>query len=68
MIEIQFFMLVFVEIPYGVTVWTGDKSGAGTDANVFLQMYGENGVKTEEIQLRNKTDNFEQSQKDQFKV
>jgi hypothetical protein len=41
-------------------VWTGSKKGAGTDANVFLQMYGENGKKTDEIQLRNKTDNFEQ--------
>jgi hypothetical protein len=39
-------------------VFTGDKLGAGTDANVFIQMYGLNG-KTEEIFLRNKSDNFE---------
>ena len=51
-----------------MTVWTGDVSGAGTDANVFLQMYGEQGHKSEELQLRNRTDNFERSQVDKFKV
>jgi len=48
-------------------VWTGNVKGAGTDSNVFLQMYGEAG-KTEEHQLRNRTDNFEQGQVDKFKV
>ena len=48
-------------------MWTGDLKGAGTDANVFLQMYGENG-KTEEHQLRNRTDNFENGMMDKFKV
>ncbi|XP_048241483.1 lipoxygenase homology domain-containing protein 1-like isoform X2 [Haliotis rufescens] len=55
-------------IPYEVTIWTSNKRGAGTDANVFLQMYGEKGKKTEDIQLRNKTDNFEQAEMDKFKV
>ncbi len=50
-----------------MTVWTGDVRGAGTDANVFLQMYGEYG-KSETFQLRNRTDNFEQNQMDKFKV
>lgn len=54
-------------IPYEVTIWTGDVKGAGTDANVFLQMYGEDG-KTDEVQLRNKTDNFEKAAIDKFKV
>ena len=48
-------------------MWTGELRSAGTDANVFIQMYGENG-KTEEYALRNKTDNFETSQVDKFKV
>jgi hypothetical protein len=39
-------------------VFTGDKQGAGTDAKVFIQMYGLNG-KTEEIFLKNKSDTFE---------
>ena len=46
-------------IPYVVTVRTGDKSGAGTDADVFVQLYGPDG-KSEEIFLKNRTDNFEQ--------
>lgn len=54
-------------IPYEITVWTGDVRGAGTDSNVFIQMYGEGG-KTEEYMLRNRTDNFEQGQSDKFKV
>lgn len=54
-------------IPYCITLWTGDKSGAGTDANVFIQMYGDLG-KSEEIQLKNKSDNFERGSKEAFKV
>ena len=48
-------------IPYVATVKTGDKNGAGTDADVFIQMYGADGSKSEEIPLRNKSDNFEKS-------
>ena len=48
-------------------MWTGDVRGAGTDSNVFIQMYGDAG-KTEEYMLRNRTDNFEQGQVDKFKV
>ncbi|XP_063398724.1 lipoxygenase homology domain-containing protein 1-like isoform X1 [Mytilus trossulus] len=54
-------------IPYEVTIWTTDKRGAGTDANVFLQLYGVDG-KTEKTQLRNRSDNFERGQKDIFKI
>lgn len=28
---------------YKVTVWTADLDGAGTDANVFINLFGENG-------------------------
>lgn len=55
-------------IPYEVTVTTGDVSGAGTDANVFIRLYGEDGKKTEEFQLRNRTDNFERAAVEKFKV
>jgi len=50
-----------------VTIWTSDISKAGTDSNVFLQIYGVDG-KTEKNQLRNRSDNFERAQKDVFKV
>ena len=49
-------------------MWTGDVSNSGTDANVFIQMYGVSGKKTEEYKLRNKSDNFEQGAVDKFKV
>jgi hypothetical protein len=51
--------LAFEVIPYVVKVYTGDKRGAGTDANVFMQMYGIDGLKSEELYLRNHSDNFE---------
>ena len=41
--------------------------GAGTDAKVFLQMYGENS-KTDLIYLRKKADNFKKAAVDKFKV
>lgn len=41
--------------------------GAGTDAQVFLQIYGEKG-KSDEIKLENNTDSFEQAQVDKFSV
>ena len=54
-------------LPYEVTVTTGDVLNAGTDADVFLQLYGEDG-KSQEIKLRNRTDNFERKAVDKFKV
>ena len=48
-------------------MYTGDVRGAGTNANVFLVLYGENG-KSDQFNLRNKSDNFERAQADKFKV
>ena len=50
-----------------MTVHTGDVRGAGTNANVFLVMYGEKG-KSDQFNLRNRSDNFERGQADKFKV
>lgn len=41
--------------------------GAGTDAQVFLQVYGEKG-RSDEIRLENNSDSFEQAQLDKFVV
>ena len=46
---------------------TGDVRGAGTNAGVFIVMYGKDG-KSDEFWLRSKTDNFERAQVDKFKV
>jgi hypothetical protein len=55
---------------YHVSVVTGDKMGAGTDANVSLKIFGSKGD-TGEIPLRNSENNknkFERKQTDVFKI
>lgn len=42
--------------------------GAGTDADVFVQMYGLDGSKSEELILDNRSDNFERGKQESFKV
>jgi hypothetical protein len=37
------------EVVYAIHVFTGDKFGGGTDANVFLRIYGENEVSGREL-------------------
>ncbi|KAG9266056.1 lipoxygenase homology domain-containing protein 1 [Astyanax mexicanus] len=54
-------------INYEVTVVTGDVFAAGTNANVFLQVYGEEG-KTEVIQLKSRSNNFERGTTEIFKI
>jgi hypothetical protein len=55
-----------------VSVYTADERGAGTDANVILVIYGKNAdgesVKSDEVKLENKGDNFEAGQVDKFKI
>ncbi|KAF6729132.1 Lipoxygenase homology domain-containing protein 1 [Oryzias melastigma] len=53
--------------PWSLWIWTSDIKGAGTDAQVFLQIYGERG-KSDEIKLDNNSDNFEQGQIDKFVI
>ena len=48
------------EYEYKVTTYTGDKWGAGTDANVLITIYGENGD-TGERKLDNTGNTFENS-------
>ena len=52
-------------VRYSVSVTTGDRRGAGTDANVYIQVYGKNN-KTKEIQLDNPQNNFERAKTDVF--
>ncbi|KAM6328427.1 LOW QUALITY PROTEIN: lipoxygenase homology domain-containing protein 1 [Alca torda] len=53
-------------INYEVSVVTGDMRAAGTNAKVFMQIYGETG-KTELIILENRSNNFERGATDVFK-
>jgi hypothetical protein len=59
-IEICFFLYccIFIVNQYKVTVYTGNKRGAGTDADVFIILYGDLG-KSGAILLDNKKNNFE---------
>ncbi|XP_044174758.1 uncharacterized protein LOC114975839 isoform X5 [Acropora millepora] len=52
---------------YQVHIYTGDKWGAGTDANVLITLFGEDGD-SEEKKLDNNKNNFESGQKDSFVI
>ncbi|XP_076859680.1 lipoxygenase homology domain-containing protein 1 [Brachyhypopomus gauderio] len=53
--------------PWSLWIWTSELPGAGTDASILFQIYGEKG-KSDEMKLDNKTDNFEQGQLDKFMI
>ncbi len=55
---------------YDIIVYTGDKRGAGTDANVFVTLFGNQGKQTEKIPLKNSNNKnpFETKQVDKFTV
>uniref|UniRef100_A0A7N8X6X4 Lipoxygenase homology PLAT domains 1a n=1 Tax=Mastacembelus armatus TaxID=205130 RepID=A0A7N8X6X4_9TELE len=53
--------------PWSLWIWTSDVKGAGTDAQVFLQIYGDKG-KSDEIKLENNSNSFEQGQLDKFMI
>ncbi|XVV08190.1 PLAT/LH2 domain-containing protein [Actinoplanes sp. CA-131856] len=50
---------------YEIVVRTGTESGAGTDADVFLTLYGERGI-AHQVQLGDGNDNFEAGAIDRF--
>ncbi|XP_063036774.1 lipoxygenase homology domain-containing protein 1 [Melospiza melodia melodia] len=56
---------VGIKVLYEVTVVTGDIEGGGTDANIFMTVFGSNG-NTEELLLEKNGDRFERGQEDSF--
>ncbi|XP_028314075.1 lipoxygenase homology domain-containing protein 1 isoform X3 [Gouania willdenowi] len=54
-------------VNYEITVVTGDLAFAGTNARVFIQIYGDNG-KTEVITLESRSNNFERDTIEVFKI
>lgn len=54
-------------INYEITVVTGDVLFSGTNAKVFIQIYGDKG-KTEVLNLESRSDNLERDSTDIFKV
>ena len=60
---IKNFFFAFQEVPYEVRVFTGDKLGAGTDANVTVNIYGVNGdTGDRELRKSNNVNKFERNQ------
>ncbi|XP_053387864.1 uncharacterized protein LOC123563449 isoform X2 [Mercenaria mercenaria] len=55
------------ETRYQITVKTGDKRFAGTDANVFIQLAGVKGI-TKKLKLDDAKNNFERNMTDNFEV
>lgn len=50
-------------MPYEVKVFTGNKSGAGTDANIYLTIYGINGDSGDrELRKSDNINKFERNQ------
>ncbi|XP_032600162.2 lipoxygenase homology domain-containing protein 1 isoform X7 [Taeniopygia guttata] len=56
---------VGIKILYEVMVVTGDIESGGTDANIFMTVFGSNG-NTEEMLLEKNGDRFERGQEDSF--
>jgi hypothetical protein len=54
------------KVPYEFVVYTSDVSGAGTDSNVYVALYGSMGECTEECFLTPKKDCFERGSVDIF--
>lgn len=55
---------------YEIVVRTGDEKSAGTDSQVYITLYGQNGKKTGKIHLKNSNnkDPFERNKTDIFLV
>ncbi|CAF3694764.1 unnamed protein product [Rotaria sp. Silwood1] len=52
--------VIKTHIQYEITVFTGDKVNVGSDANIFIQIFGLQN-KTEEILLENKIGSFQRN-------
>ena len=50
---------------YTILVYTGTADYAGTDADVYITLYGDKGTSTE-FELDNSENNFEKGKKDKF--
>jgi hypothetical protein len=56
---------------YEINVLTADKKGAGTDSQVYITLFGNNGKRTDKLHLKKSLTNispFERNQTDKFRV
>ena len=52
---------------YQIVVYTGSEENSGTDANVYITLFGENG-NSDERELDNPENNFEKGRADTFSI
>ncbi len=66
------FFSAFAVVPYEIKIYTSDVFGAGTDADVFIVLYGQKGVCTQQKHLcvnkRERRLYFERGAEDMFIV
>ena len=63
-----FLFSALTSVKYDIVVVTGDVSGAGTNANVFLNIYGTNGDTGKRPLTQKFRDLFERNQTDKFQI
>jgi hypothetical protein len=63
-----FFCTDLAPVKYEVTVFTGSESGAGTNANVKITIYGTNGDTGKRELKQSFRDLFEKGQVDKFQI
>ena len=61
-------IMPLVIVPYQVDVFTGDVVGAGTDANIFIQIFGQNGDSGRQVLNDETKDGFERNMHDYFRL
>jgi hypothetical protein len=55
-------------VKYDIAVFTGNEKGAGTNANVFITIYGRNGDTGKRPLTQKLRDLFERNQQDNFQI
>jgi hypothetical protein len=66
---VLFLIIYFLE--YEIIVITGGERGAGTNSQVYVTLFGDDGKRTEKLHLRKSETNkdpFERNQTDKFRV
>ena len=59
---IQYCLCLMLGYKYELTTFTGNRFGAGTDSNVFVILYGDNGNTGRKILEHNGANDFERGQ------
>ncbi|MDJ0597945.1 MAG: PLAT/LH2 domain-containing protein [Crocosphaera sp.] len=58
-------MAALTNVPYKIVVYTGDIRNAGTNANVYITLYGTRG-QSNEYSLDNRENNYQRGDTDEF--